>query len=189
MKTIGLVLLLVVSAFAIGAQERKVDKTYYTVQYFRDIKYRGYQIQVNRKIRNDYSIGISFTHAMKQNHLPAYIIRNINPHDTPTYNVVRIIDVVWGKYINLTSKGNVLLCISAGPSYSNFQNKVNYLPFNCNLIYDTEITKALGLALNSTIHVHTRYKIGLDLNAYCNLNTEKVLLGLGIGMRFGRMTQ
>jgi hypothetical protein len=183
------ILLFFSTSFFAKTKERKVNKTIFTSGILQDIKYRGFQCSGDYILKNKYSIGLNFAHAFSKIEVPTYLQGKINHSDSVQYKVAKILDVMIGKYVRISENENSLLQVKAGVSYSNFQGKINFLPFNCNLIYDTEVTNALGLALNGVLHIHAQHKLGMYISTYANLNSERILISLGIGIRFGKMAK
>ncbi len=168
---------------------RKVNRCSYAVNYLQEIKYKGYQFDASCRMKNKNILGISMSHAFKKIPVPSCLRSKIYADDTAQYKVLKILDITYGKYISISKTDNTMLYFIGGLSYSNFQGKINFLPFNCNLIYDTEITEAIGASLSSVLHANTRNKFGMYVKTYANFNLEKIIFGIGVGVRFGKMVE
>ncbi len=189
-QSILIFLIMLCSLFGSARNEiKKANKGALYANYVYLSKYNAAMFQYHYTIYKNYTAGMSGSIGFKNISIPDYVESKLDHNYVLPYDKLRNVDLLIGRKIVLTKDEDILLHLSAGLSYLYFQRNFHYLPFNCQLANDVELTQALGVPLQAIMNISTKHRIGFNINFYTNLNPEKILIGVGFGMRMGKLIQ
>jgi hypothetical protein len=189
MKKSTFLFLLLTAPFIIQAKgmKTKINHSFLMVNYEYESKYKTFLGQYHYSVYKNYTVGISYTFGIKSISLPTYVSSKLDQNFKAPYDKIKHLDILFGKKFDLTDHQDFILQLNTGLSYLYFQEQFHFLPFNCQLAADQKLTQALGVPLSAILHINTKHRIGFDMYVYSNLNPEKIIMGVGIGLRYGKM--